>query len=147
MSVQELVERDPDVVAQELVAAHGGDAWLDEFAAALDRARAGEELRRVLATWGLNQSEAAALFGVTRQAVSKWLKNGVPSDRVEAIADLAAATDLLTRYLKRDRISAVVRREAPALGGKSLVDLVAEGRTREVLDASRAMFAFDRAAA
>jgi hypothetical protein len=48
-------------------------------------------------------------------AVSKWLEQGVPAERVETVADLAAATDLLVRYLQRDRIPAVVRRPAPAL--------------------------------
>lgn len=147
MSVQELVDRDPGAVARELVEARGGDTWLDEFTAELDRARAGDELRRVLEVWGLNQSEAAVIFGVTRQAVSKWLRSGVPTDRTEAVADLAAATDLLVRYLKRDRIPAVVRREATALDGSSLLDLVAEGRTADVLGATRAMFAFERATA
>ena len=43
-------------------------------------------------------------------AVSKWLEQGGPAERVETVADLAAATDLLVRYLQRDRIPAVVRR-------------------------------------
>ena len=121
--------------------------WLDEFSEALDRRRAGRSLGRILQVWGLNQSEAANLFGVTRQAVSKWLARGVPSDRAQAIADLAAATDLLVRHVKRDRIPAVVRRSAPALDGLSLVELSASSRTRDVLEACRSMFDFDRAQA
>lgn len=89
----------------------------------------------------MSQSEAARLFGVTRQAVGKWLTGGVPAERAESVADLAAATDLLVRYLKRDRIPAVVRRQAAGLDGKSLVDLVAESRTRDV-EACRLMFDF-----
>lgn len=143
MSVPQLLDRDPGEVAREIVESRERD-WLDAFADALDRARAGDELRRVLAVWGLNQSEAAALFGVTRQAVSKWVRAGVPTDRAEVVADLAAATDLLVRYLRRDRIPAVVRRPAPALGGRSLVELVAAGDAREVLEACRAMFGFER---
>jgi hypothetical protein len=73
------------------------------------------------------------------------LDRGIPSERVRAIGDLAAATDLLVRHLKRDRIPAVVRRPAAALGGQSLVDLLADFRAREVLDACRSMFDFDRA--
>jgi hypothetical protein len=46
------------------------------------------------------------------------------------------------RYLKRDRIPAVVRREAVALGGRSLVDMLAAGETRRLLEVSRDMFAF-----
>ncbi|HET6630774.1 MAG TPA: hypothetical protein VFG91_13450 [Woeseiaceae bacterium] len=119
--------------------------WLDEFAASLDRHRAGQALARILSAWDLNQSEAARLFGVSRQALSKWVERGVPGERTEAIADLAAATDLLVHHLQRDRIPAVVRRPAAALGNRSLIDLLSDGDTRGLLDACRDMFRFDRA--
>ncbi len=139
---------DPLEAAEKILEARREETdWLDEFSEALDRRRAGRSLGRILQVWGLNQSEAANLFGVTRQAVSKWLARGVPSDRAQAIADLAAATDLLVRHVKRDRIPAVVRRSAPALDGLSLVELSAASRTRDVLEACRSMFDFDRAQA
>jgi predicted transcriptional regulator len=141
----ELATLDPREVAEKILEAHPGESeWLDEFAEALDRRRAGRSLARILQVWGLNQSETAQLFGVTRQAISKWLDHGIPSDRVEAIGDLAAATDLLVRHLKRDRIPAVVRRPAVALKGQSLVDLVAASRVRQVLEACRSMFDFEK---
>ena len=56
------------------------------------------------------------------------------------IADIAVATDLLDRHLKRERIPAVVRRVAPALEGRSLYDMAAEGLHREVRDAVESMF-------
>jgi len=136
---------DPRALAARLVAEHHADgAWLDRFAEELDRGRAVHGLERVMAVWGLTQAEVARLFGVSRQAVGKWVSGGVPVERVPAFADLAAATDLLVRQLRRDRIPAVVRRPAPALGDRSLVDLVAAGRTGDVLAACRAMFAFDQ---
>ncbi len=119
--------------------------WLDEFAEHLDRHRAGQSLARTLAVWGLSQSEAARLFGVSRQAVSKWIDRGVPVERSAAVADLAAATDLLVHYLKRDRIAAVVRRPVASRRGRSLVDLLAAGRTQTILATCRDMFAFERA--
>lgn len=131
--------------AAEIVVEDGDGAWLDAFAECLDRCRAGRALARTLAVWGLSQSDAGRLFGVSRQAVSKWLDGGVPADRSEAMADLSAATDLLVHHLQRDRIPAVVRRPARALGGRSLLDLVAEHDTGAVLDACRSMFAFERA--
>ena len=141
-----LVGLDAREVAKEILDAHPEESdWLDEFAEALDRRRAGRALERILQAWALNQSEAARLFGVSRQALGKWLVRGVPSERVQAIADLSAATDLLVRYLKRDRIGAVVRRPAAALDGQSLLDLVAASRTRDVLEACRSMFDFESA--
>jgi DNA-binding XRE family transcriptional regulator len=142
----EALDLDPREAASRVVDAHAGNAeWLDAFAAELDRRRAASSLARTLAVWQLSQSEAARLFGVSRQAVSKWLEQGVPADRVEVVADLAAATDLLLHYLKRDRVPAVVRRAVPALGGRSLLDLLGTGRSRELLETCRGMFAFDRA--
>jgi hypothetical protein len=129
--------------AETLVARHEDDPeWLDAFAEAFERHRAGYALGGILRVWDLNQSEAGRLFGVTRQAVAKWLRRGVPAERSEQVADLAAATDLLVRHLKRERIPAVVRRKAAALGDRSLLDLVAAGDTRRVLERTRAMFAF-----
>jgi hypothetical protein len=118
------------------------EAWLSELQRSLDRHRARAGFDRVLAVWNLSQSDAAALFGVTRQAIAKWRARGVPAGRIEAVADLSAATDLLVRHLKRDRIPAVVRRGSAQLDGRSLLDLVRQGRTREVLLACRAMFRF-----
>ncbi len=139
---------DPMEAAEKILEARREETdWLDEFSEALDRRRSGRSLGRILRVWGLNQSEAANLFGVTRQAMSKWLARGVPSERAQAVADLAAATDLLVRHVKRDRIPAVVRRSAPALDGLSLVELSAASRTRDVLEACRSMFDFDRAQA
>lgn len=141
-----VLELDPREAAAR-VAAAGRDEreWLDEFAENLDRYRAAQSLARTLSVWGLNQSQAAELFGVTRQAISKWLDRGAPSERAQAIADLAAASDLLVHYLKRDRIPAVVRRPAADLSNRSLLELLETGDTAAVLDACRQMFRFELA--
>lgn len=142
--LDQLTDLDPREAASRVVAAQEERrGWLDEFAEHLDRCRAGRSLARTLTVWGLSQSEAARLFGVSRQAVSKWIDRGVPADRSEAVADLAAATDLLVHYLKRDRIPAVVRRPAERLGDRSLLDLLADGQTGAILTACREMFAFE----
>ena len=137
---------DPKTAAQRLIEAQKDRAgWLDAFAEQLDRARHANTLERVLVVWDINQSDAARLFGVSRQAISKWLSQGVPPDRAGAIADLAAATDLLVHHLKRERIPAVVRRKAPALNNESLLGLLERQDAQAVLAACRAMFAFGEA--
>lgn len=142
---QELTRLAPrNAAARILDASRSRGSWLDEFVEALEAGASRSELQRVLGTWGLSQSEAARLFGVSRQAVGKWLANGVPVERSGAIADLAAATDQLVQHLKRERIPAVVRRPAAKLEGASLLDWVAAGRTHDVLRACRAMFEVDR---
>lgn len=133
----------PAKAAAALVAEHAADPeWLDAFADSLDRRRARRDLERMLAVWGLSQAEAGRMFGVSRQAVAKWLADGIPADRAVAIADLSAATDLLVRYLSRDRIPAVVRRPIPAEGGSSLLDLLAQGSHGDIVRVCRAMFDF-----
>lgn len=107
---------DPEVAAEQIFAAHKHEgAWLDAFTECLDRRRACESFARTIEVWNLSQAETARFFGVSRQAVGKWLRRGVPLERVGAVSDLAAATDLLVLHLKRDRIPAVVRRPIQAL--------------------------------
>ena len=143
MSSISVVELSPVRAADALLTEHAHNPeWLDAFSAALDRRRHGRDLERILEVWGVSQSEAGRRFGVSRQAVAKWLTTGVPADRMAAIADLSAATDLLVRYVKRDRIPAVVRRTAVGLAGNSLLDLLGSGQTQEVLAACRRMFDF-----
>ncbi len=141
------MDLDPGEAARKLVK-QADEKWLSEFKRSLRlQGQAGQdardELARVLAVWGLSRSEAARLFGVTRQALSKWLQRGVPENRFVDVGNLSAATDFLVRYLKPARIPAVVRRAAPGVpDGGSLLDLVAAGRTGDTLSACRAMFDF-----
>jgi hypothetical protein len=129
-----------------LFAAHQ-DLDLEQLADELDRLRRISPLGRVIELWGLSRSDVAEMFAVSRQAVAKWLSVGVPTDRAAAVANLAAATDLLDRHIHRDRIAAVVRRPAPALAGRSLLELATDGDTAAVLTACREMFAFEQAIA
>lgn len=137
---------DPYKAAERIFAAHKGErAWLDAFTEHLDRQRSGDSLARTLTVWDLSQAEAARLLGISRQAVGKWLARGVPAERAKLTGDLAAATDILVRHLKRDRIPAVVRRPIAACGGLSLLDLLERDRTEELLAACHAMFSFGEA--
>lgn len=137
----ELLSLKPAVAARELSRAADPE-WMAKFLRSLDLGVARADLARVLKVWGLSQAKAAELFGVSRQAVGMWLQRGLPAERLAAVADLAGATDILARQLKADRIPAVVRRPAQRLQGKSLLDLVGDGRTKEVLIACRQMFTF-----
>jgi len=134
-----LTEMTPEEAAAVL-ARDADEAWTRRFVDELDRAVRTEPLERFVELWGLSNAAAARLFGVSRQAFSKWLRTGPPAARSTAVADLAAATDMLDRYVKRERIPAVVRRPASNLGDRSMIDLIADGETRTVRDAVAAMF-------
>lgn len=136
-----LTDLPPREAAARILAARDAD-WIDRLGIELDRQLGGRSLQRIKRIWGLSTTELGALFGVSRQAVSKWLDGGVPSDRIPVVADVQAITDLLDRHLKADRIPAVVRRAAPRLGDRSLVDLVADDRSNDALTLTRRMFTF-----
>lgn len=147
MRVEDLLGDDPAVAARrfaEVIArspeVHVSPSWVGRFVGELDRMSEREAFGRVLDTWGISNAEAGRLFGVSRQAIGKWRVNGLPDERRAAVGDLAAVTDLLVHHLKRERIPAVVRRPAERLGGCSMIDLVGERRTGELLDVTRAMF-------
>jgi hypothetical protein len=48
--------------------------------------------------------------------------------------------EVLSKELKVDRIPAVIRRSAPALGGRSILEAIAAGDEADVLAALRAGF-------
>ncbi len=126
--------------AARLIAEAPSLEWLRAVADELDRALRTSPLERLTTLWGLSNAEAARMFGVSRQAFSKWLENGIPSGRSVAVADLDAATTILSRKLKRERIPAVVRRPAAALMGKSLYEMACEGLHKEVREAVADLF-------
>jgi transcriptional regulator with XRE-family HTH domain len=75
---------------------------------------------------GLSTAEVAALFGVRRQAVDQWRKNGMPPERAahaERVADVATA---LYTELIPERIPQVVRTPARGLGGRTILQVLAD---------------------
>ena len=109
--VSALRRLDP-VAAARQVSDSGDDAWTLEFLRALEARVRTSPLERLMATWDLSAAATGRVFGVSRQAVAKWRGSGVPDDRAVALADLVAATDVLERYVRRDRIPAA----APCVG-------------------------------
>jgi hypothetical protein len=131
-------------VARRLIEQAPDEKWLRILIDDLDQRIRTRPLERLLTLWSLSAAQGAQLFGISRQAFMKWLKKGPPAERAEAIAALAAATDLLSHYLKRERIAAVVRRKAPQLSGKSLLELASAGEYTKVRSAVETMFEFRR---
>ncbi len=110
----------------------------------LERPRAPFE--RIRSLLELNQTELARLFGVRRQAVDNWGVHGVPAERLEKLATLGEITDLLAAKLKADRVPGVVRRPAPAYGGRSALAAIADGDQELVLAELRDAFDWASAA-
>jgi hypothetical protein len=105
----------------------------------LDERLAARGLERFTQLWGLTGADAARIFGISRQAFTKWLHDGPPLERAAAVAALEDTTDVLARYIKRDRIPIVVRRPADLLGGASLLQLIERGEFEQALRGARSM--------
>lgn len=126
-------------VASRLVGSEDA-AWIRELVDALDREVRRRPLERTITLFDLSNAGAARLFGVSRQAFSKWLAKGPPPDRADDVARVEATTELLDRYVKRERIPAVVRRPAAVLGDRSILEMLEEGEYPAVAEAVAAMF-------
>jgi len=100
----------------------------------------GSDLARLMAGWQLSVSDVARLFGVTRQAVQQWLDDGVPGARQPKALQILRIADLLERNLERPRIPAVVRSDAGAYGGRSMLEMIAEDRHDELLESVERSF-------
>lgn len=129
----------PDEAARELIES-ADVGWLRDLVDALDRQVRTEPLNRLTTLWDLSNAAAARIFGVSRQAFSKWLASGPPADRVDDVAAVDDITSLLDRYVKRERIPAVVRRPSERFGDQAIVERLEAGDYRRTADLVREMF-------
>ena len=110
-----------------------------DVAQRIERGLRSEPLRRFERIWQVSASQAAAMFGVSRQAYAKW-STVMPADRLVAVALLDETTQMLLDRLKVDRIPAAVRRPSEMLEGLSLLELAQQQRFADLRDAVRSMF-------
>ena len=99
-----------------------------------------EPMQRLMSALDLSKTELGGLFGVSRQAVDRWKRDGIPADRQEKVSALLALVDLLERKLKPGRLPGVARRPASAYGGETMFDLVRNDRHGELLESTRTSF-------
>lgn len=93
----------------------------------LDQELASRPLDRLVRLWDVSASQVGQMFGVSRQAATTWIHHGPPAGRADQVALLDQSTNLLERWLKRERIPAVVRRPVDQLGGRSRLDAALAG--------------------
>jgi len=133
---------DAEQLAAALVAADvDGAARLAQY---LERHLSAEPLGRFERVWQLSSSQAAAVFGVSRQAYAKWRSGGIPADRRVDVQLADQATSTLLAHVRVDRIPVVVRRPAVSLGGRSLLDIARANDLEAVRDEVEAVFDLGR---
>jgi predicted transcriptional regulator len=129
---------DPERAAAALVSADAGIAA--RLAQYLERHLSAEPLDRFERVWQLSSSQAATVFGVSRQAYAKWRSGGIPAERRVDVQLADEATATLLAHVKIDRIPVVVRRPSPSLGGRSLLDVARANDLEAVRDEVEAVF-------
>jgi hypothetical protein len=129
---------DSERAAVALVSADAGAAA--RLAQFLERHLSAEPLDRFERVWQLSASQAAAVFGVSRQAYAKWRSGGIPAERRVDVQLADEVTAVLLAHVKVDRIPAVVRRPSAALGDRSLLDVARDHRLEAVRDEVAAVF-------
>ena len=88
----------------------------------------------------LSKTQLGRLFGVSRQAVDGWHRNGIPATRQAKAATVAATVDLLSHRLKRERLPGIARRRARAYGGLSMLEMIERDRHEELHELTRRSF-------
>ncbi len=92
-----------------------------------------QDLRRLIALFGLSGEEAATLFEIDEVVLGKWLE-GTPLPMVQGVRlDRAlAAAERLCAMFKPEALPDVVRREAPVFQGRRALDLILDCRADAV---------------
>ena len=93
-------------------------------------------IRKVFA---LTRTDAARLFNVSPEAVTKWERNGVPVRRLAELDRCYQLAQMMQRRLRPDRLPALVRTPAPDFNNHNVLDVIAEKGTQPVFDYMRRM--------
>jgi len=115
------------LTADVLSRTEGDIAVLRQLVDRLDNELSARPLERTRRLWDVSAAQLGTMFGVSRQAASKWLIEGPPANRRDQVTCLGQSTDILDQWVKRERIPAVVRRPVEALGGRSRLDVALAG--------------------
>ncbi len=136
-----------DALARDVLArTHGDPDALRQLLDRLDHELSAGPLDRTVRLWDISIADLGRMFGVSRQAAAKWLADGPPAARRDDIALLDEITDLLDRWVKRERIPAVVRRPVDVLGGRSRLEVALAGELEVLRDELRDTFDVTRIA-
>ena len=118
----------PDSLTKDVLLRSGGRSdVLRRVIDRLDHQLNASPLQRTVRLWDISATQLGQMFGISRQAASKWLADGAPASRRDQVAVLGQSTDLLDQWVKRERIPAVVRRPVDSLGGRTRLDLAIDG--------------------
>jgi hypothetical protein len=99
-------------------------------------------LGRIAEVFDLTSTDLGRLFGISRQAVDQWRTRGVPAERRADIDRLRELVELYYQEFIPERIPQIVRRPVAALGGRTVLEALAEEGPAPVREYLARTFAF-----
>jgi DNA-binding XRE family transcriptional regulator len=88
--------------------------------------------RHLRERFGLTQTEMAQALGVSLRTVQNWERNGGRA-RTHRLRDLEELWDILQEVMSDAEIPAWLKSENGTFGGRRPIDLLAEGKTRDII--------------
>ena len=102
-------------------------------------------LDEIRTTFGLSETELAALFGVTRPSVAKWRLRGVPAERAADVDRVRELAVYFTRRFVAVRIPQIIRTPGKGLGGKTVLAVIAKSGVDPVYAYLERLFSYTAA--
>lgn len=110
------------------------------LASHLERLMSGQPLERIERVWDLTRGQVATMFGVHWRTYESWKRDGMPHGYISGVELVDDATQILVSHVRLDRIPELVRSPLVQLDDRSLVELLEQGRFRQVRNEVVAMF-------
>jgi hypothetical protein len=101
-----------------------------------------DALDEIRGRFGLSEDELAALFGVSRPAVTKWRVRGVPVDRAAEVDRVRELAGYFGRRFMAARIPQIVRTPGKGLTGKTVLAVIAAGGVDRVYAYLESLFSY-----
>jgi transcriptional regulator with XRE-family HTH domain len=101
-----------------------------------------EALDEIRDAFGLSTEALASLFHVTRPAVQQWRTNGIPVTRAADVDRVRELSEVFLRKFIPARVPQIVRTPGKGLGGKSVLEVVAESGVEPIYAYLERLFAY-----
>ncbi len=105
--------------------------------------RDAEALDQIREVMGLSEAELGDLFGVRRESIIGWRRNGIPDARRAKVASLLDLARILFRDIKPDRIPEIVRKQDDWLEHGTILETVKREGVAPIYSYLRRLFAYE----